>query len=64
MTEEKDLTVKELYDLLEPLLDEYGDLEVVVSYDSGLVVTPIQNKLPMVDLQPMRKYSKVRFEGY
>lgn len=60
----KDLTVRELYDLLEPLLDEYGDLEVVVGYDSGLVVTSIQNKLPMVDLQPMRKYSKVRFEGY
>ena len=64
MTEKRDLTVRELYDLLEPLLDKYGDLEVVVSYDSGLVVTPIQNKLPMVDLQPMRKYSKVRFEGY
>ena len=60
----KGLTVKELYDLLEPLLDEYGDLEVVVSYDSGVVVTPIKNKRPMVDLQPMRKYSKVRFEGY
>ena len=64
MTEKRDLTVKELYDLLEPLLDEYGDLEVVVSYDSGLVVTPIKNKIPMVDLQPMRKYSKVKFEGY
>ena len=64
MTGKKDLAVKELYDLLEPLLDEYGDLEVVVSYDSGLVVTSIQNKLPMVDLQPMRKYSKVRLEGY
>lgn len=64
MTEKKDLTVRELYDLLEPLLDEYGDLEVVVSYDSGIVVTSIQNKLPRVDLQPMRKYSKVRLEGY
>lgn len=64
MTGKKDLTVKELYGLLEPLLDEYGDLEVVVSYDSGLVVTSIKNKRPMVDLQPMRKYSKVRFEGY
>jgi len=61
---EKDVTVRELYELLEPLLDEYGDLEVVVSYDSGLVVTPIKNKLPMVDLQPMKKYSKVKFEGY
>ena len=64
MTGKKDLTVKELYDLLEPLVDEYGDLEVVVSYDSGLVVTPIKNKLPMLELSPMRKYSKVRFEGY
>ena len=33
MTEKKDLTVKELYDLLGSLLDEYGDLEVVVSYN-------------------------------
>ena len=61
---EKDLTVKELYELLEPLIEEYGDLEVMVSYDSGLVGTSIKNKLPMVDLQPMRKYSKVIFEGY
>ena len=64
MTGKKDLTVKELYDLLEPLVDEYGDLEVVVSYDGGLVVTSIKNKRPIVDLQPMRKYSRVRFEGY
>ena len=64
MTGKKDLTVKELYDLLEPLVDEYGDLEVVVSYDGGLVVTSIKNKLPIVDLQPMRKYSRVIFEGY
>lgn len=64
MTEKRDLTVRELYDLLEPLLDEYGDLEVIVSYDSGLVGTSIKNKLPMVDLQPMRKYSKVILEGY
>lgn len=61
---EKDLTVRELHGLLEPLLDEYGDLEVVVSYDSGLVVTPIKNKLPRVVLQPMKKYSKIRLEGY
>ena len=64
MTGKKDLTVKELYDLLEPLVDENGDLEVVVSYDGGLVVTSIKNKRPIVDLQPMRKYSRVRFEGY
>ena len=64
MTEKRDLTVRELYDLLEPLLDEYGDLEVVVSYDSGFVVTSIKNKLPMLELSPMRKYSRVKFEGY
>ena len=61
---EKGLTVKELYDLLEPLLDEYGDLEVRVSYDSGLVATDIKHKLPEIVLQPMREYSYVKFEGY
>lgn len=61
---EKGLTVKELYDLLEPLIDEYGDLEVRVSYDSGLVATDIKHKTPKVVLQPMRDYSYVIFEGY
>lgn len=51
------LSVKELYDLLEPLLDEYGDLEVRVSYDSGLVATDIKHKAPQIVLQPMREYS-------
>ena len=40
MTE--DLTVKELYDLLEPLLEEYGDLEVSVSYDTGYAATTLK----------------------
>ena len=61
---EKGLTVKELYNLLEPLIDEYGDLEIRVSYDSGLVATNIKHKLPKVVLQPMRDYSYVIFEGY
>ena len=61
---EKGLTVKELYDLLEPLLDEYGDLEVRVSYDSGLVATDIKHKQPKIVIQPMRKYSCILFEGY
>ena len=61
---EKDLTVRELYDLLEPLLDEYGDLEVRVSYDSGYVATEIKNKLPQIVLKPMKKYSYVKLEGY
>lgn len=64
MMTEKDLTVKGLYEMLEPLLDEHSDLEVRVSYDSGLVATSIKNKMPLVDLQPMREYSSVRFEGY
>lgn len=64
MTEKRDLTVQELYDLLEPLLEGYGDLEVIVSYDNGLVATSIKNKLPIVKLQPMREHSKVKFEGY
>ena len=38
---EKGLTVKELYDSLESLIDEYGDLEVRISYDGGLVATDI-----------------------
>lgn len=61
---EKGLTVKELYDLLEPLIDEYGDLEVRVSYDSGLVATDIKHKAPQIVLQPMREYSYIKFEGY
>ena len=61
---EKGLSVKELYDLLEPLLDEYGDLEVRVSYDSGLVATDIKHKQPKIVIQPMREYSYIVFEGY
>ena len=61
---EKGLTVKELYDSLEPLIEEYGDLEVRVSYDSGLVATDIKHKKPKVVLKPMRDYSYVIFEGY
>lgn len=61
---EKGLSVKELYDLLEPLIEEYGDLEVRVTYDSGLVATDIKHKDPQIVLQPMREYSYVKFEGY
>ena len=59
-----DLTVRQLYELLEPLLDENGDLEVRVSYDSGLVATSIKNKSPTVHLAPMKEYSYVKLEGY
>ena len=58
------MTVKELYDCLEPLLNEYGDLKVLVSYDSGLVATSIKKKLPKLNTQPMREYSNVILEGY
>lgn len=61
---EKGLTVKELYDLLEPLLEEYGDLEVRITYDSGLVATDIKHKEPQIVLKPMREYSFVKFEGW
>lgn len=61
---EKGLSVKELYDSLESLIDEYGDLEVRISYDSGLVATDIKHKKPRVVLKPMRDYSYVIFEGY
>lgn len=61
---EKGLTVKELYDSLESLINEYGDLEVRISYDSGLVATDIKHKKPKVVLKPMRDYSYVIFEGY
>lgn len=56
----KDLTVRELYELLESLLEEYGELEVGVSYDSGVVVTPLKDKLPFIDI--MR--SRIILEGY
>jgi len=54
----KDLTVRELYEMLEPLVDEFGEMKVVVSYDSGVVATPIKNKLPEM------RYNRMRFEGY
>ena len=59
----KGLTVKELYDLIEPLLNEYGDLEVRVSYDSGFATTDLRHVKPEIILQPMRKYSYVKLEG-
>ena len=59
-----DLTVKELYRLLESLLEEYGDLEVRVSYDSGLVATSIKDNASYVYEAPMREYSYIRLEGY
>ena len=61
---EKGLSVKELYDSLESLIDEYGDLEVRISYDSGLAATDIKHEKPRVVLKPMRDYSYVIFEGY
>jgi len=61
---EKDLTVRELYEMLEPLLDEYGDLEIRVRYDTGYAATTIKDKKPEVHEQPMREYSYVTLEGY
>lgn len=42
------LTIRELYEMLEPLVDELGDCEVQVRYDGGTTVTPIKNELPYV----------------
>jgi hypothetical protein len=42
----KALTVRELYEMLEPLVDELGDVTVTVRYDGGTTVTPIKNRLP------------------
>ena len=64
MMTEKDLTVRELYEMLEPLLDDYGDLKINISYDSGLVATSIKNIPPTIDLQPMKEDSRILFEGY
>ena len=61
---EKGLSVKELYELLGQLINEYGDLEVRVSYDSGCAATDIKHKEPKIVLKPMRDYSYVIFEGY
>ena len=60
----KDLTVRELYEMLEPLLDEHGDLEIRVRYDTGYAATSIKDKLPVVHEKPMRKYSYVTLDGY
>ena len=56
----KDLTVRELYELLEPLLEEHGERGVVVSYDSGVVMTPLKDKLPLLDIINGR----IILEGY
>ena len=58
------MTVKELYDELGKLVDEYGDLEVLVSYDTDFASTPIRKVPPEIRLKPMREYSKVIFKGY
>ena len=59
---EKDMTVRDLYEALEPLLDEYGDLEVRVSYDSGVVATEIKNKLPELVVRGRDMF--IKLEGY
>ena len=61
---EKDMTVKDLYESLKPLVEEYGDLEIRVSYDSGVVATGIKNKTPQLILQPITGYPFINLEGY
>ena len=57
---EKDLTVRELYEMLEPLIDELGECEVRIRYDSGVVTTPIRNRLPYFRIENRT----LEFEGY
>ena len=61
---EKDMTVKELYETLTPLISDYGDLEVRVSYDSSCAATPIKHINPRIVIKPIREYSYVIFEGF
>jgi len=67
-TTKKDLTVRELYEMLEPLVDELGDCEVLVRYDGGTTLTPIRKQLPF---RKIRMYGNgadedtvIIFEGY
>ena len=53
------LTVKQLYDKLEPLLEKYGDLQVTVLYDDGFAGTTIADTEPVIQMEPMREYSRV-----
>jgi len=53
------LTVKQLHDKLEPLLEEYGDLEVTVLYDDGFAGTTIADTEPAIRMEPMKEYSRV-----
>lgn len=55
----KYMTVEELYMALGPLVEEFGELEVRVSYDSGYVSTGIKR-----DVLPEIRPHSVRFEGY
>ena len=59
-----DMTVRELYDELSNIVDKYGDLEVVITYDSGLAGTHLKKKSPIFKKQPMRKYCKIILEGF
>lgn len=56
--------VKELYKMLESLIDEYGDVEVIVTYDGGYAATSIQHIQPKFVKAPMREYCRIKFEGY
>ena len=59
---EKELTVRELYEMLEPLVDELGDATVTIRYDGGTTVTPIKNRLPFFRDDYIER--TLEFEGY
>ena len=60
-----DMNVKDLYEALGILIDnDFGDLEVRVSFDTNYATTSIKKKIPSIKLSSMREYSYVLLEGY
>lgn len=64
----KDVTIRELYELIEPLVDDLGDCEVLVRYDGGTTFTPIKKVLPYLQEKmyglPPQPDKVVVLEGY
>lgn len=62
---EKDLTVRELYDMLESLIEMgLGEVEVMVRYDGGTTITPIKNILPHLNHDPHSLKQTIELQGY
>ena len=62
---EKDLTVAELYEMLEPLIEMgLGGCELMVRYDGGTTVTPIKNILPRFRHELPSDKRTIELQGY